>query len=131
MAEGFHVAFPGQEVQRPAGTGDPNSAQRLTDAFALDSRIRWAIQSSDLLERWTEGLGSEVRREVRRRCGDIRLAVEFVDSFDGVPPMAKTRLAIGRYGHFVTGAAIGIIRHIPNKIEEVGLAEPPAAAPSD
>eukprot|EP00959_Pyramimonas_sp_CCMP1952_P003081 63632-Pyramimonas_sp.AAC.1 len=59
VAEGLHIALPGHEVHRPAGAEGININPRLTDAFALDSCIRSAIQSSDLLETWTEGLGSE------------------------------------------------------------------------
>eukprot|EP00959_Pyramimonas_sp_CCMP1952_P329924 6907905-Pyramimonas_sp.AAC.1 len=37
MSAGIHVAFPGYEVQR-----DPQSAQIVQDAYALDCRIRSA-----------------------------------------------------------------------------------------
>eukprot|EP00959_Pyramimonas_sp_CCMP1952_P236803 4948880-Pyramimonas_sp.AAC.1 len=48
-----------------------------------------------------------------------------------IAPIARARLATGRYGHFVTDAAIGPLRYVRNLAEEVGPAEPSPAAPDD
>eukprot|EP00959_Pyramimonas_sp_CCMP1952_P465296 9488060-Pyramimonas_sp.AAC.1 len=79
MADGLCVALPGYEVQRTS-TDTDIAREALCDAYAVDCRIRSAIDSFDLLHEWTNGLGHEVSGAVRRNCTSIQNAIIFMQT---------------------------------------------------
>ena len=122
MADGFHVAFPTLAVFAGEPYKDFDVAQRRLDAYALDSRIRSAINSDDLVESWSVGLCKERRAELRRHGGDLQAAVAFLYPHlsaqpGGDPEVAHVQFAYGRFGPYITTAAVGITRHAKQRHE--------------
>eukprot|EP00959_Pyramimonas_sp_CCMP1952_P074416 1554721-Pyramimonas_sp.AAC.1 len=102
MSAGIHVAFPGYEVQR-----SPQSAQIMQYAYALDCRIRSAVETFDLLHPWINALRNEVSETVRRNCSGIQVAMVFMHTSTEFQFSVKICLANSLFGVFNTDDAVG------------------------
>eukprot|EP00959_Pyramimonas_sp_CCMP1952_P024000 502986-Pyramimonas_sp.AAC.1 len=61
-------------LTRDADAGRDNG-KRLTDAYALDCRIRAAVETDDLIEAWARDIGRQGRAEIRRQDMKLQDAV--------------------------------------------------------
>eukprot|EP00959_Pyramimonas_sp_CCMP1952_P034218 717138-Pyramimonas_sp.AAC.1 len=52
ISDGHFVDYPGRTIRAAGGGADDDQYKRRRDAYALDCRIRAAIQTGGLIEEW-------------------------------------------------------------------------------
>eukprot|EP00959_Pyramimonas_sp_CCMP1952_P300455 6284325-Pyramimonas_sp.AAC.1 len=78
---------------------DNIASKRRTDEYALDCRIRAAVQTDDILETWAHNMGRKVQNDVRCHGALIEEAISWLhDKY----PNPGTELQCKDHGHFRT-----------------------------
>eukprot|EP00959_Pyramimonas_sp_CCMP1952_P445462 9326688-Pyramimonas_sp.AAC.1 len=66
ISDGHFVGYPGRRIRPDRESTDPIDMMRRRDEYALDCRIRAAVQTDDMIEEWARHLGRQVQTDVRR-----------------------------------------------------------------
>eukprot|EP00959_Pyramimonas_sp_CCMP1952_P190319 3980785-Pyramimonas_sp.AAC.1 len=67
LAGGYRIAYPTPGIYTRDKNDGFDVEQRRADAYALDSRIRSAVNTDDLVEVWSRDLCSQRRAKLRRQ----------------------------------------------------------------
>eukprot|EP00959_Pyramimonas_sp_CCMP1952_P183993 3847073-Pyramimonas_sp.AAC.1 len=52
ISEGHFIGYPGRIIRPDVASAENISTKRRTDEYALDCRIRAAVQTDDIIEKW-------------------------------------------------------------------------------
>eukprot|EP00959_Pyramimonas_sp_CCMP1952_P043712 913621-Pyramimonas_sp.AAC.1 len=139
IAEGHYIACPTHGLYARDAAAGYDTDKRRTDAWALDCRIRAAVETEDLIEAWARDLGKLRRAEMRRQGMKLQDAVFFLYPFVESTEIQDSdegpfRSACGKYGAYVATAARGIVRYAKLqheiRLREEGGADDPSDGPA-
>jgi hypothetical protein len=122
ISDGHLVDYPGRTIRAAGGSTDDDHYKRRRDAYALDCRIRAAVQTDDLIEEWARNLGRQVRTDIRRggsllqeaiywlqnRCVDANAELQDKDA-------GPFRTARGKFGIPAATAARNLLKFIRDR----------------
>eukprot|EP00959_Pyramimonas_sp_CCMP1952_P394562 8267095-Pyramimonas_sp.AAC.1 len=57
---------------------DEIESEERTDAYALDCRVRAAVETDDMIETWAHKMGRKVHNDVRRHGAVIQEAITWL-----------------------------------------------------
>eukprot|EP00959_Pyramimonas_sp_CCMP1952_P095631 1998919-Pyramimonas_sp.AAC.1 len=66
ISEDHFIGYPGRISRPEMMSTDQIESKKRTDAYALDCRIRAAVQTGDIIEKWAHKMGRKVQNDVRR-----------------------------------------------------------------
>eukprot|EP00959_Pyramimonas_sp_CCMP1952_P165198 3452843-Pyramimonas_sp.AAC.1 len=116
IAEGYYIAHPSAIFLARGTDVEYADDKRLTDSYALDCRIRAAIETYDLIEEWAHDLGRQGRADIRRQGMKLQGAIHWLYPYVEATELQDKdegpfRSARGKCGTFAATAARGVIRH--------------------
>eukprot|EP00959_Pyramimonas_sp_CCMP1952_P243317 5085984-Pyramimonas_sp.AAC.1 len=126
ISDGHFIGYPGRIIRPARENTDPVYLKRRRDEFALDCRIRAAVQTDDLIEEWARNLGRQVQTDVRREGALLQEAVSGLQNRYTDPgtelqdeDAGPFRTACGRFGIPVATAARSLLKFMRDREQNI------------
>ena len=78
ISEGRFIGYPGRVIRPDGASADLIAKMRRKDEYVLDSRIRAAVQTDDIIEEWARNLGRKVQTDVRCKGALLQEAISWL-----------------------------------------------------